>query len=351
MLWVTNMPAPYRIPLWDDLSHEFRLHVLFGLPDTNWRDWHVPDKRSWDYNFFSFRYLKIGEYELPLRFFGINRFVNSQDVVIVGGWENPFYLTTIILCQYYRIPYFIFYGDRRKQVKQFHLRTFFKKFIFKSATGVVSLSHQTTRNLLTLGINQKKILTLFNPHDQEQAVKTKRHRSKINSHKYIFIGQLIDRKSPIELFDAFVAVGKPLDTLTFLGSGKLEDTLIKKIVSGSLEKSIKLKKPINSEEILNFLSGFDTLVLPSKEEIWGQVVNEAYALGLNIVVSENCGVAEYVRGSEGVFVCDENLSNLAYCLEMARNCQSSPLRLQRRENFSSSRFASMFSLHIKAMLN
>ena len=350
MLWVTNMPAPYRIPLWDDLSHEFQLKVLFGLPNSNWRGWHVPDNRGWDYHFFSNKYLKIGEYEMPLKVFGLNRFVKSQDVVIIGGWENPFYLTVVILCRYYRIPYFIFYGDRKKNVIQYLPQTLLKKFVFKSATGVISLSHQTTRNLLAVGILEKKILTLFNPHNQKKALETKRIQSEKHGHRFIFIGQLIDRKSPIELFDAFVKMGNPQDTLTFLGSGKLKETLVKKIINGALEERVKMEKSISSEDVLKYLRGFDTLVLPSKEEIWGQVVNEAYAMGLNIVVSENCGVAEYLRGSEGVFVCDEKLNDLAHCLDMARKSDFSPSRLLEREDFSTERFAALFSLYIKDQL-
>jgi glycosyltransferase involved in cell wall biosynthesis len=350
MLWVTNMPAPYRIPLWDEVSHEFQLQVLFGLPANNWRGWHVPVQRKWGYQFFSNKYLKIGEYEMPLRFFGLNRYVKSQDVVVVGGWENPFYLSIIILCRYYKIPFFIFYGDGRRKVAPFNPQIFLKKIIFKTATGIVSLSHQTTRNLLAMGFIETKIVTLFNPHDQKEAAKVRRYEPTDDSHKFIFIGQLIDRKSPIELFEAFVRVSNPQDTLTFLGSGKLQDTLVKKIVTGSFEKRIKIEKPINPEDVLNYLRNFDTLVLPSKEEIWGQVVNEAYALGLNIVLSENCGVTEYVRGSEGVFVCHGELEDLAYCLDMARKFKISPLKLQRGVDFSSSRFATLFSEHIKDRL-
>ena len=41
------------------------------------------------------------------------------------------------------------------------------------------------------------------------------------------------------------------------------------------------------------------LVLPSTNEIWGLVVNEALASGLQVVVSEACGISAELHEVEG----------------------------------------------------
>ena len=347
MLWATNMPAPYRITLWDEICTEFELQVLFGLPINNWRGWYVPEKRKWKYSFFSKKSFKIGEYELPLKIFGIKKYIKSQDVVIVGGWENPFYLSIIALCKYYKIPFFIFYGDVRRKINFFNPKILSKWILFKLATGIVSLSRQTTRNLISMGLKETKIVTLYNPHDQIEAIKSRRSWNNHRNHKFIFIGQLIERKSPIELFEAFIRIDNKEDTLTYLGSGKLQKKLLKKIQLSNFENRIVVQNPIDPKDVLMYLKNFDTLVLPSKVEIWGQVVNEAFALGLNIVVSENCGITDYIRDSEGVFVCNTDITNLSDCLEMAREFKLDPWAKNRTIDFTTAKFASLMSDFIR----
>ena len=53
---------------------------------------------------------------------------------------------------------------------------------------------------------------------------------------------------------------------------------------------------------LEFFRNIDALVLPARAEPFGMVVAEANAAGIPVVVSSNCGIAEFVTGNRGKVV-------------------------------------------------
>lgn len=70
-----------------------------------------------------------------------------------------------------------------------------------------------------------------------------------------------------------------------------------------------------------------TLVLPSKKEAWGLGVNEALAAGLQVLVSDACGVADSAVGMRGVFITGTSVVvGLADGLMKARNSWRGPIR-------------------------
>lgn len=341
MLWVTNMPAPYRIQVWDQISKEFDLLVLFSLPCHNWRNWKVPKSASWKHLHYANHYIRIKYYEFPLKFGGLTKIIKSQNIVIVGGWENPFYLSVILLCKIYKIPFFIFYGDQKMYVNPKEIMTRLKRSIFMLSTGIISLSFRTSRNLLAMKIPKDRIVTLFNPYDSRFGNDVHLQEPLSGFHNFIFIGQFISIKAPMELLYAFLEIAGEQDTLTFLGSGPLKNQLERAINDLCVPKQVYVHKQIEPNEVAKFLVNYQTLVLPSRKELWGQVVNEAYSLGLNVVVSENCGVSEHIRGCEGVFICDSKLENLATCLSSAKNHSLELNLINRKLDFTSNSFVKL----------
>ena len=43
------------------------------------------------------------------------------------------------------------------------------------------------------------------------------------------------------------------------------------------------------EQLADYYAAADVFVLPTREDIWGLVVNEAFAFGLPVITSDNCG--------------------------------------------------------------
>ena len=57
------------------------------------------------------------------------------------------------------------------------------------------------------------------------------------------------------------------------------------------------------------------LVLPSRWDGWGMVVNEAFSVGVPVIVSDHCGAADLVRsGVNGYVFRSGDASDLHHCL-------------------------------------
>jgi glycosyltransferase involved in cell wall biosynthesis len=70
-----------------------------------------------------------------------------------------------------------------------------------------------------------------------------------------------------------------------------------------------------SDDIPRRLARADLLVLPSRWDGWGVVVNEALAVGVPVIVSDQCGVADLIQpGINGFVFRSEDVDDLRQVL-------------------------------------
>lgn len=119
----------------------------------------------------------------------------------------------------------------------------------------------------------------------------------------LFVGHLVARKRPLDVLraaerlDADARVG-----VLFVGDGPLR---------GELEACAAQQKRVrvicagrrSQAELPRFYAAADLFVLPSEEDPWGAVVNEAMCAGLPVVTTSRVGAArDIVRAGENGFV-------------------------------------------------
>ena len=73
----------------------------------------------------------------------------------------------------------------------------------------------------------------------------------------------------------------------------------------------------NKEELLKYYKASDLFILPTREDIWGLVVNEAMACGLPAITTDKCVAGlELIKDYEnGFIVPTERAEILADCIE------------------------------------
>ncbi|WP_341924211.1 glycosyltransferase family 4 protein [Nocardioides psychrotolerans] len=323
MLWITNLAAPYRKPVWEALATDHDLDVRLtshrDAPDALGRgeDWF--DLGSTVYRTTPLRVRApawSGNHHLPLAA-GVSELVDGADIVVLGGWEAPVYWQFLWAARRAHKPTVGFY-ESTLATQNFTRGPIarMRELFFRALDSVVTPGLDASTALTAMGVPSPNIYTGFNAvdvttiHDNAAAMRSGLDTRKPAPHRFLFLGQLVARKNVASLLRAFSELPDSEATLTIVGSGP--DRLGLELLAAGLpgNQKVTFLGPVDSATVPSLLARHDTLVLPSTEEVWGLVVNEALAAGLHVVVSRHCGVAHSVQEMRGVFVCESGASSI-----------------------------------------
>lgn len=127
---------------------------------------------------------------------------------------------------------------------------------------------------------------------------------------FIFIGQLINRKSILETIESFIMLSNTYtkNTLTIIGSGDYENYCRK---ASKQFKNINFYGFRNQNFIRKKLNDSHVLLHPSKYDGWSVVVMQAMNAGLGIIGSKetNC-VYDYIKHRKNGFVCEPKTQSI-----------------------------------------
>ena len=133
----------------------------------------------------------------------------------------------------------------------------------------------------------------------------------------LFAGKLEQKKSPLLLLDAFLALGKPNIHLLFVGNGIMEVPIK---TGSSNHKNIHFIDFQNQSKMPAVYQASDLFCLPSKGpgETWGLAVNEAMAAGKPVLASDQvgCAIDLVVPSFTGYIFESENLSDITEKLRL-----------------------------------
>jgi glycosyltransferase involved in cell wall biosynthesis len=107
---------------------------------------------------------------------------------------------------------------------------------------------------------------------------------------FLFAAKLIAKKRPLDAVRAFARAREAGPAaLVYVGDGELAGGLRDEIERLGLARDVYLLGFRNQTELPEIYGACDVLVLPSGDEPWGLVVNEAMACGTAAVVSDQVG--------------------------------------------------------------
>jgi len=123
---------------------------------------------------------------------------------------------------------------------------------------------------------------------------------------FSIVARLVPKKNllvAIEAYAVYASQVNPPRPLHIYGNGPLEDALRARINALGLENYIILHGFIQTEGIARALGNTVALILPSIEEQFGNVIIEAQAVGLPVILSDVCGACdELVRSGVNGFI-------------------------------------------------
>lgn len=343
--WYRALAATDKIDLMvyycQNLTPEEHAKAGYGVPFS----WDVPlldgyshcflKNRSRRPNVSSYFGCDTPEIEQPIR-------DGRHDAFIIQGWNTRSYVQAIRACWKYGVPVLV-RGDSHmstprswwKRIAKFPLyRWFIPRF-----QGYLIVGKRAREYYASYGASERSMYVTPHCVDNDYFARAvgalTPERPQIrrelgipeNSIVFLFVGRLISLKRPFDMLTALQRIKGRLPNVRGLIVG--EGPLRKKLEAFSLQHKIPVKFAgfVNQSQLPRVFVASDVLVLPSSQETWGLVVNEAMASGLPVMASDVVGCApDLIRsGVTGdTFTCGnvDELSNL-----MVR-CVSTPDKIR-----------------------
>ena len=309
ILIITNIISPYRIPLFNYISSQkdikFKVVALAELEEN--RNWEVKK----DYIRFNYEILpgwhwfiwgKKREIAIHLNRGIFRRLLEYKpDVIITSGYDDLAYWQAFLYCKIFGKKFILWNGTTLLSAGSIKgIRGILKKIIICGTDRYIAYGTKAKEYLEYFEAEGDKIYTGTNTLDMEYfQIRVKEYRNKDSflikrkqfpKYLLLFVGQLIKRKGILQILKALECLKDSEIGLLIVGSGPEEN---------SLRDFCKEKKLNNvffegfrqQNELPKYYALADVFVLPSFEEVWGLVVNEALASGLYILCSKYAGAA------------------------------------------------------------
>lgn len=317
VLFITNIPSPYRVDFFNELGRYCQLTVAFERKSARDRDekWQADESHSFETIFMKGK--EVGaDASIDLQVISIIQ--RGYDIIILGGYSSPTYVIAMEYMKVKRIP-FIMNADGGFVKKDRKLLYAVKNHLISSPTAWLSTGKMTDAYLMHYGANEKKIYRYpfssvkFSecvlPTEQERCEK-KRLLNMAEEKVIITVGQFIPRKG-IDLLIRCAPLLRYGTGLYIIGGNPSQEYY--RLAKRSGGTSIYFEGFKNRNELKDFYIAADVFAFPTREDIWGLVLNEAMAYGLPCVASERAISADEMveSGINGYLVNPDNLDIMA----------------------------------------
>ncbi|WP_222125072.1 glycosyltransferase family 4 protein [Cytobacillus oceanisediminis] len=318
VLFLANIPSPYRVDFFNELGKYCELTVLFERGTSDERDLSWYNNKFDNFQAIFLKGKKINRNTALC--FGVSKYLKRDlfDIIIVGGYSTPTGMLSIKILRKRKIP-FILNTDGGIIKEDSKFKYLLKEHYISSATYWLSTGNHTTNYLIHYGANKENVFTYpftsllekdilaSPPHDNlKREIKTKLD---IKEDKIILsVGQFIARKGFDILLNACAALPENYGVYIIGGEPTQEYLDLKNNLNLSNVYFIGFK---SKEELKEYYLASDLFVLPTREDIWGLVINEAMAYGLPIITTNKCVAGlELINNNENGFIVPVNNSNI-----------------------------------------
>lgn len=159
---------------------------------------------------------------------------------------------------------------------------------------------------------------------------------------FVFVGQLIVRKGVDKLLVALKELKNLNWQLTIIGDGILKTKLTQYVGANGLEDKVTFNGNLDNLAVMALLEErADCLILPSRFDGWGAVVNEALSRGIRVIVSDKCGAASLVKNEDFGYIYNEkskkDLIAKLKCIIETKNNDKAKLRNSFKNKFTSNK--------------
>ena len=312
---LTNMIAPYRLPLYSVLADEFDLLVLHGGKEANRESWGDLDRalpkarveRAWGWQI---RHAKKVNGEIfdekfihvtPGLIWHLMRFQPDAIISSEMGMRSTIALAYGTM---FRKPVWIWWGGTLHSERNIGpLRKTLRRTVSLWAGRWLTYGQTSTEYLLHLGVKRDRILQLQNTGDEERFKSNVQPAWVIQPRPVVlYVGRLVELKGVKSLLDAAAILQQNgcEFSLLLVGNGRDKQALEQRVESLGL-RHVHFRPPQLPERMPSVYRSADVVVFPTLEDVWGLVASEAILAGIPVLCSKYAGCAPELLTPEYIF--------------------------------------------------
>lgn len=328
ILFYTNIPSPYRVDFFNELGKYCELTVLFESTHSTERD------ELWkQYHFDNFEGIIMRGKRTAVDMAFCPEIIGhlrarKYDEIVITIMAS---LTSILAVNWLRlhhIPY-IYEGDGGFVHSENRLKYLVKKNVISHAKYCFSTSSAFDEYCKNYGASSEKTYkypftsvwekdVLEKPLSGSDKQTLRTQYGIPEQHMLISVGQMIHRKG----FDILLRAAEVLDKSwgIYLVGGQPSEELRDLVVQLSL-KNVHFVDFMPKEKLWKYYQAADLFVLPTRDDPWGLVVNEAMANALPVITTTRCiaGLEMVENGANGFLYEPEDVDQLKGVLTEVSN--------------------------------
>jgi glycosyltransferase involved in cell wall biosynthesis len=309
---VTNVPAPYRIPIYNLLakSPDIAFQVIFCCKREPNRSWNLPA-------------MEFGHVFLRERITTVNgRYIHNNpdvvarlrefapDVMIIDGF-NPTHLYAFAYALAKRICYVpMTDGTYESERSLTVLHRIIRRFFYSRAGAYIFASLGGRKLYESYGISPEQCFQSHLCIDND-AFSVKFSQVK-KQYDFIFCGRIEEVKGPTFALEVALEVARRTNRkvkMLFVGTGSQLAMLRESARACSDSIDTTFYENATQEELPALYQSAHIFLFPTLWDPWGVVANEACAAGLPSIVSPHAGAAgELVLNNQNGFICDLDIN-------------------------------------------
>ena len=356
LLYITNIPSPYRVEFWNELGKNYDLTVWFEAENESNREWVI---RGLGDNF-KYKFMKSVTFgiENHLSFEVLKNLEREPfDVYIMGCYSSLTEMLAILWFKFRRRKFFL-NSDGGFPRKENVVKRLIKKYFISSAGYWLSSGKNCTEYLVYYGAKRERVfeypfasVTFDGDNYCEKVSEDEFKKQYALKDKVLLTVSRFDAGKGLDvLIKAFAKLNNQNISLVLIGGGPEEKSL-NQLVENLGVKNVSLIQFMDKEELKSWYRNGDIFILPTRSDTWGLVLNEAMNFGLPIIATDMCGASLNLieEGENGYVFPVDNVDALVEKLNLLVNDVEKIERFGRRskEIITDYTIPKMVESHIK----
>jgi len=313
VLFITNYASPYRVLFYDELAKCMDVTVLFSdrIEEKKHRssNWFVSGEGRFKAVQLEKRIASVGSRDLCTDV--IDWLKQTWDAVVVCGYAYPTTILAMTYMRFHRIPFYMEVdGGLIRDTSG--IKYWIKRQLIKQPTWWISSGENTTKYLVHYGAKmdavyqypftslwEKDILTCAPDGEQKEKL---REKLGLKEEKIVlYVGRYDPKKGMDDLLHAVPELDEAAGVYFIGGEPTQEHLKFREDQELTRVHFVGFQK---KDALAEFYQAADVLVLPTKSDVWGLVINEAMASGLPVITTDQCvaGLELVKNGANGYIV-------------------------------------------------